>query len=130
MADPSYPPVDSHIFMPHDFAIQAVEHIMLKEVGASGQISLGKKYAGRLFNMVVHADDRVELVPMHVVAAGRAARQTPADTDWLPPGGYGHANEWARANRAALEQYAAEIEAHGTAGEQLQAYLQDPEARG
>jgi hypothetical protein len=25
---------------------------MLKEVGASGQISLGKKYAGRLFDVI------------------------------------------------------------------------------
>jgi hypothetical protein len=42
---------------------------MLKEVGASGQISLGKKYAGQLFDMVFHADGRVELVPMKAVPA-------------------------------------------------------------
>ena len=29
---------------------------MLKEVGASGQISLGKKFAGRLFDVVIHED--------------------------------------------------------------------------
>jgi len=40
---------------------------MLKEVGASGQISLGKKYAGQLFDMVFHDDGRVELVPMKAV---------------------------------------------------------------
>ena len=42
---------------------------MLKEVGASGQISLGKKYAGQLFDMVFYPDGRVELVPMKVVPA-------------------------------------------------------------
>ena len=40
---------------------------MLKEVGASGQISLGKKYAGQLFDMVFYPDGRVELVPMKAV---------------------------------------------------------------
>ena len=40
---------------------------MLKEVGASGQISLGKKYAGRLFDVVFYPDGRVEMVPMKVV---------------------------------------------------------------
>lgn len=42
---------------------------MLKEVGASGQISLGKKYAGRLFDVVFYPDGRVELVPMKAVPA-------------------------------------------------------------
>ena len=42
---------------------------MLKEVGASGQISLGKKYAGRLFDAVFYPDGRVELVPMKAVPA-------------------------------------------------------------
>ena len=42
---------------------------MLKVVGASGQISLGKKYAGQLFDMVFYPDGRVELVPMKAVPA-------------------------------------------------------------
>ena len=46
---------------------------MLKEVGASGQISLGKKYAGQLFDMVSYPDGRVELVPMKVVPAVQAS---------------------------------------------------------
>ena len=46
---------------------------MLKEVGASGQISLGKKYAGQLFDMVFYADGRVELVPMKVVPTVQAS---------------------------------------------------------
>lgn len=46
---------------------------MLKEVGASGQISLGKKYAGQLFDVVFYPDGRVELVPMKVVPAVQAS---------------------------------------------------------
>ena len=46
---------------------------MLKEVGASGQISLGKKYAGQLFDVVFYTDGRVELVPMKAVPTVRSA---------------------------------------------------------
>ena len=42
---------------------------MLKEVGASGQISLGKKYAGQLFDMQISVDGRVYLTPVKVVSA-------------------------------------------------------------
>ena len=53
---------------------------MLKEVGASGQISLGKKYAGQLFDVVFASDGRVELVPMKAVptVSEPAAFQYPA----------------------------------------------------
>ena len=100
---------------------------MLKEVGASGQISLGKRFAGQLFEMVVHGDDRVELIPMKLVAAPArtASGDAPAAQAWRPPGGYLRANAWALENRQALEHYAAQIEAHGTAAEELQQYLQD-----
>ena len=40
---------------------------MLKEVGASGQISLGKKYAGQLFDMTVQADGSIVMRPVKVV---------------------------------------------------------------
>ena len=49
---------------------------MLKEVGASGQISLGKKYAGQLFDMVFYPDGRVELVPMKVLPAVQAPAES------------------------------------------------------
>ena len=50
---------------------------MLKEVGASGQISLGKKYAGQLFDVVFAPDGRVELVPMKAVpTVGRSSTGT------------------------------------------------------
>ena len=62
---------------------------MLKEVGASGQISLGKKYAGQLFDMVVYSDGRVELVPMKAVPAVQGAQERLGDyrvgDGWLTP---------------------------------------------
>lgn len=97
---------------------------MLKEVGASGQISLGKRFAGQLFEMVIHPDERIELVPMKLVAGRSEASPREAAKDWLPPGGYTHANAWALANREALELYAADIAREGTAAEQLQRYLE------
>ena len=62
---------------------------MLKEVGASGQISLGKKYAGQLFDMVVYSDGRVELVPMKAVPTVQSAQEQVAayrvGDGWLTP---------------------------------------------
>ncbi len=103
---------------------------MLKEVGSSGQISLGKRLAGQLFDVVFHADGRVELLPMRAVAL---ARETPpvfgaASDGWKPPGGYDNCSQWALDNRAALEAYAQGIEQHGTAAEQLERFLSDPSA--
>jgi hypothetical protein len=98
---------------------------MLKEVGASGQISLGKKYAGKLFDVIIHPGDRFELIPVRVVAA--ASPQGPeivqAPDGWVPPGGYDGCTKWALDNRDALEHYARQIEEEGTAAEQLQRYL-------
>lgn len=51
-----------------------------------------------------------------------------AGEGWLPPGGYRVANAWARANRAALEFYAAEIERYGTASSQLEVFLHETES--
>ena len=89
---------------------------MLKEVGASGQISLGKKYAGRLFDAVFYPDGRVELVPMKAVPAVQdvtAVTVRPGVQEeagayrvgdgWLTPGRLA-------ARKAALERSPEEIE--------------------
>lgn len=98
---------------------------MLKEVGASGQISLGKKYAGKLFDVIVHPDDRFELIPVRVVAT--ASPQAPAIVQapdgWVPPGNYDGCTQWALDNREALEQYSRQVDQEGTAAEQLQRFL-------
>ncbi len=101
---------------------------MLKEVGASGQISLGKRFAGQLFEVTFHSDGRVEMLPMRAVPVRRAVAgsEVPAPDAWLPPGGYTACNAWALENRPALEAYAQRIEQDGTAAEQLQAFLAAP----
>ena len=68
---------------------------MLKEVGASGQISLGKKFAGQLFDLTVQADGCIVLQPVRVVpvapnvqeqpAVYNASLASPASGGWLTP---------------------------------------------
>ena len=101
------------------------EAICGKEVGASGQISLGEKYAGRRFNVIAHPGDRFEFIPLgEDVAELRDAGSVVRSPDgWIPPGGYDVCNQWALDNREALEQYARQIEEEGTAAEQLQRYI-------
>ncbi len=98
---------------------------MLKKVGASGQISLGKRYAKQLVEVIFHGDGRVELVPMRAMAIARPgpAPTVSAPDGWLPPGGYSTCNSWALDNRAALQAYARQVEREGTAAEQLQQFL-------
>ena len=111
--------------MPHDGIENYKEFIMLKEVGASGQISLGKKFAGRLFEVIIHPDERFELIPMKAVpqAAPSKPKAVAAADGWLPPGGYAYSTQWALDNREALEAYALRVAEDGTAAEQLQRYL-------
>ncbi len=42
---------------------------MLKEVGASGQISLGKRFAGQLFDVQFLETGAVQMMPVRVVPA-------------------------------------------------------------
>ncbi|MBX9611685.1 MAG: type II toxin-antitoxin system CcdA family antitoxin [Burkholderiales bacterium] len=78
---------------------------MLKEVGASGQISLGKKYAGQLFDLVPHPDGRLELVPMKAVPAVQEEASAYRIGDgWLSP-------ERLARRKAAAERSASELDA-------------------
>ena len=101
---------------------------MLKEVGASGQISLGKKYAGQLFDVVFAPDGRVELVPMKAVpamqtdpstvaiAGHRVQQEAPAyrvGDGWLTP-------ERLALQKAALERSPDQTEASQHSGSTLQ----------
>jgi hypothetical protein len=45
--------------MPHDGMNTQRSPTMLKEVGASGQISLGKKYAGQLYDVQTAPDGTI-----------------------------------------------------------------------
>jgi Post-segregation antitoxin CcdA len=61
---------------------------MLKEVGASGQISLGKKFAGQLFDVRFLETGEVQMKPVRIVSAMPAVGTKPAtlqaeDAQWL-----------------------------------------------
>ena len=64
---------------------------MLKMVGSSGQLSLGKKYAGRYFQVEQQPDGAVLLRPMTLIPAAEAWAHVPAMRDQLR-----RAGEWAK----------------------------------
>jgi len=50
---------------------------MLKMIGASGQLSLGKKYAGRYFEVTEQEDGIIVMTPMRVIPESEAWLHTP-----------------------------------------------------
>jgi hypothetical protein len=70
--------------MPHDGMNEVQETTMLKEVGASGQISLGKKYAGQLFDMEIQPDGSIVMRPVKVVPVTLAMQEPAAPPVTLP----------------------------------------------
>ncbi len=64
---------------------------MLKMVGNSGQLSLGKKYAGRYFKVEHQPDGAVLLRPMTLIPSTEAWAHEPAMLDQLR-----RAGEWAK----------------------------------
>ena len=91
---------------------------MLKEVGASGQISLGKKYAGRLFDVQTAADGTITLQPVKVVPM--VQEEAPAyHTPPATPTGDGWPSPERLARRAAAAAHSpAEMEAARTQWEE------------
>ncbi len=88
---------------------------MLKEVGASGQISLGKRYAGQLFDLQTNDNGSLTLTPVRVVpmtaamqeerpAYGAPAGPEPTGDGWLTP-------ERLARRKAAATRSPAEVEA-------------------
>ena len=63
---------------------------MLKMVGNSGQLSLGKKYAGRYFQVEQQPDGAVLLRPMTLIPSTEAWAHEPVILDQLR-----RAGEWA-----------------------------------
>jgi hypothetical protein len=101
--------IDGFLFMRHDGMISLEVLSMLKEVGASGQISLGKKYAGQLFDMQIAADGSVTLTPVKVVPVAQTVREELAvykveASDAATPGSP-TTKEWASAHAAEIDQY-------------------------
>ena len=80
---------------------------MLKEVGTSGQISLGKKYAGQLFEVVVQPGGSIVMNPVKVVPATLVAHESQAKSGVAGQGIVQAAatREWANENAANIDQY-------------------------
>jgi hypothetical protein len=62
--------------MPHE-STYFLEASMLKMVGSSGQLSLGKRFAGRYFEVETLDDGSILLRPMRVIAEADAWLYTP-----------------------------------------------------
>ncbi len=77
---------------------------MLKEVGASGQISLGKKYAGRLFEMELQPDGSILMRPVKVVPDVPTALE-PVAAYLKTQAVRQSTSEWAERHAAEIEQY-------------------------
>ncbi|PZN78800.1 MAG: hypothetical protein DM484_12225 [Candidatus Methylumidiphilus alinenensis] len=58
--------------MAHEYSLQPWGVAMLKMVGSSGQISLGKKYAGKYFEVDEREDGSIFMVPMRVIPESEA----------------------------------------------------------
>ena len=91
---------------------------MLKEVGASGQISLGKKYAGQLFEVQTAPDGTITLMPVKVVPAPLTAQEEPARYAATSTSGDGWLTPERLARRAAAARSPAEMEAARTQWEE------------
>jgi hypothetical protein len=80
---------------------------MLKEVGTSGQISLGKKYAGQLFDVAVQQNGSIIMNPVKVVPATLTTHEprTPLAVTKQHGGQATSTREWADANAANIDQY-------------------------
>lgn len=62
--------------MQHDYC-DFLETAMLKMVGSSGQVSLGKQYAGRYFEVELQTDGSILLKPMRVIPEADSWLYTP-----------------------------------------------------
>lgn len=81
---------------------------MLKEVGASGQISLGKKYAGQLFDMDIQPDGCIVMRPVKVVPLTLAVQESAAPYGPAPQQQAQlkkAAGDWAQTHAAEIDQY-------------------------
>ncbi len=80
---------------------------MLKEVGTSGQISLGKKYAGQLFEVETAGDGSIAMRPVKVVpmAAPAPTVQEAGAAYRVSPGTQQDNRAWAEAHAPEIDQY-------------------------
>jgi hypothetical protein len=99
---------------------------MLKEVGSSGQISLGKKFAGKLYDMQFLETGEVRLKPMKAVEDLSAQPSNSQERSLRRPSTYkADTNEqalWEQDNKCAIEAFNQRIEAIGSPAMRHQAW--------
>lgn len=66
-----------HAIMRHDCMDKVTAMTMLKTVGSSGQLSLGKRYAGMHFQVVTSEEGVVTLTPVSVTPVKKAKVKLP-----------------------------------------------------
>jgi Post-segregation antitoxin CcdA len=100
---------------------------MLKEVGASGQISLGKKFAGQLFDVQFLDTGAVQMLPVRVVPAvleqpNTTIRSKPQKliVDGNPQ------EQWQSRNAEAIHAFNQRIEELGSPAQRLHAWRNEP----
>jgi hypothetical protein len=96
--------------MLHEFT-DFMEASMLKMVGTSGQLSLGKQYAGRYFEVETQPDGGILLKPMRAIPEADAWLYTPEMRERLA-----QAEAWMAENpprETDLKELAARLEAGG-----------------
>jgi hypothetical protein len=96
--------------MLHEFT-NFMEAPMLKMVGTSGQLSLGKQYAGRYFEVEIQPDGGILLIPMRVIPEAEAWFHAPEMRERLA-----QAEAWMAENpprETDLDELAARLEAGG-----------------
>lgn len=82
---------------------------MLKMVGTSGQLSLGKKYAGKYFELTEQEDGSITMVPMRMIPEAEAWLHKPVMQERLT-----QATQWMQDHPPAetnLDEFLAGIEA-------------------
>lgn len=81
---------------------------MFKMVGTSGQISLGKKYVGKYFEVREREDGAIVMIPMRVIPESEAWLHTPEMQEKLA-----RADAWMDANpprETDLDQFLTDVE--------------------
>jgi hypothetical protein len=117
--------------MPHECMISSKENAMLlKEVGASGQISLGKSFVGKLFNMQKLDSGEVRLLPMRAVQDLNAPDAEPPSPSKAPPfrrpaelqALLSERDRWEQRNSEAIEAFNSRVAEIGSPAMRLHAW--------
>lgn len=97
---------------------------MLKEVGASGQISLGKKFAGQLFDVQFLDTGVVQMLPVRVVPATSEPEQSSARKPSHSPQTVSpiRQNQWERENASAIAAFNQRMDQMGSPAQRLHAW--------